>query len=318
MDTSTQTQQASSAGHAARVPWAAVVVYTVLACGLAWLVMLPLWLGNGLSSPMAMPLIGAMMLTPSVAALIVTFTMVRPAKKARYLGFVPFRPVWRNIVLFLGWPIIFLILAFGAFFIAVLLGWTTPDWSSSSLQGALGGDMTVASYMAASFAWLPLTVLMSSVSAFGEELGWRGFLTSALAPLGFWKSAGIIGVIWGLWHAPIILLGYNFNRTDLTGLLWMCGFTLCVGVLLQWARYWTGNIWPAAVGHGALNSVTSLTFLWLPANFDAAFSTILGAPGWIAMGIVIVALVLLKQPRRQLELAGAPTATVPASDRAEN
>ncbi len=299
MDTSTQTQLTQS--HT-RVPWSAVVVYTILACGLAWLVMLPLWLGDGLTDPNAMLLIGAMMFTPSIAALIVTFTMVRPAKKARYLGLVPFRPVWRNIVLFLGWPLVFLVLAFGAFFIGVLFGWTTPDWSASSLQTALGDDTTVAAYMAVSFAWLPLTILMSTVSAFGEELGWRGFLTSALAPLGFWKSAGIIGVIWGLWHAPIILLGYNFNRTDVTGLLWMCGFTLCVGVLLQWSRYWTGNVWPAAVGHGALNSVTSLTFLWLPAGFDSAFSTVLGAPGWIAMGIVIVVLALLKQPRRKLEL----------------
>ena len=36
---------------ARRVPWTAVIVFTVLACALAWLVALPLWLGETVAEP---------------------------------------------------------------------------------------------------------------------------------------------------------------------------------------------------------------------------------------------------------------------------
>ncbi|MFT4221314.1 MAG: CPBP family intramembrane metalloprotease [Microbacterium sp.] len=214
---------------APRVPWAAVVVYALLACGMAWLVTLPLWLGDGLASPLFLPLAAAMMFTPTVAALCVTFAMVRPARKARYLGLVPFRPVGRKIALFLLWPVFWLAVGLGAFLVAVWLGWTTADWSLSGIERMLPPGLTASMYVLISFAALPLNVVIASATAFGEELGWRGFLTTALAPLGFWRSALVSGVLWGVWHAPIILLGYNYLRTDGSGIAWMCGFTLLVG-----------------------------------------------------------------------------------------
>lgn len=39
-----------------RVPWGAVALFYALACGLAWLIQLPIWLGDGLASPMFYPL----------------------------------------------------------------------------------------------------------------------------------------------------------------------------------------------------------------------------------------------------------------------
>jgi membrane protease YdiL (CAAX protease family) len=52
-------------------------------------------------------------------------------------------------------------------------------------------------------------VTINAVSGFGEELGWRGFLQRELVHLGFWKSSICVGLIWGLWHAPLILQGHN-------------------------------------------------------------------------------------------------------------
>ncbi|MGO1746866.1 MAG: CPBP family intramembrane glutamic endopeptidase, partial [Microbacterium gubbeenense] len=101
----------------------------------------------------------------------------------------------------------------------------------------------------------------------------------------------IIGVVWGLWHAPIILLGYNFNRTDLLGVVYMVVFCLVVGVLLQWSRYFTRSVWPAAVGHGALNATFTYPLFWATPDFDALTGSALGAPGWILMGAVIVILI---------------------------
>ncbi|MBK0419751.1 CPBP family intramembrane metalloprotease [Leucobacter sp. CSA1] len=273
-----------------RVPWAAVTVYAALACALAWLAVLPLWLGDGLESPLFLLLLPVMMYTPAIAALFVVFVMVRPTRRARYLGLVPFRPVGRKIALFLLWPAFWLVTGFGAFLLAVWFGWTTPDWSLSAISSMLPPGASTEVYLGISFAALPLNTIIATLAAFGEELGWRGFLTTALAPLGFWPTALITGVLWGVWHAPIIMLGYNYLRPDWTGVAWMCGFTLFVGVLLQWSRYWTGNVWPAAVGHGALNAATPLTLLWITPDADPAVATALGVPGWIAMGIAILLL----------------------------
>lgn len=295
-----------------RVPWAAVVVFIVIAFGLSWLVEIPTWLSGGVTSPMFGLTTLGMMYTPTIAALVVVFLMVKPARKARYLGLVPFRPVWRKILLFVLAPILFLALGFAAFGIALALGWTDADWALEGFSTIVPEGISTDMYLMSMYVQLPITLIIASASAFGEELGWRGFLTTALSPLGFWPSALIIGVVWGLWHAPIILMGYNFQRTDVTGVLWMCGFTLFVGVLLQWARYWTRNVWPAVVGHGALNATSTFSLIWLTDTADTAMSTILGVPGWIVMGVVILLLVVTgligRRMPRPLVPEPAPTA----------
>jgi membrane protease YdiL (CAAX protease family) len=48
-------------------------------------------------------------------------------------------------------------------------------------------------------------VTINAVAGFGEELGWRGLLQREFSYMGFWRSSVIIGIIWGIWHAPIIL-----------------------------------------------------------------------------------------------------------------
>ncbi|MDR1761129.1 MAG: CPBP family intramembrane metalloprotease, partial [Bacteroidales bacterium] len=41
--------------------------------------------------------------------------------------------------------------------------------------------------------------------AFGEELGWRGYLLKALQGKKFMSVSLITGFVWGLWHFPLIL-----------------------------------------------------------------------------------------------------------------
>jgi uncharacterized protein len=58
------------------------------------------------------------------------------------------------------------------------------------------------------FLIMTFGVLQSAVSATGEEIGWRGFLVPALAQhLNFTGVALVSGVIWALWHYPLILFG---------------------------------------------------------------------------------------------------------------
>ena len=58
---------------------------------------------------------------------------------------------------------------------------------------------------------------VNALFAFGEEIGWRGLLHRELRGLGFWKMSAVIGVLWGFWHAPIILLGHNYPEHSVAG-----------------------------------------------------------------------------------------------------
>ncbi|MCH1881712.1 CPBP family intramembrane glutamic endopeptidase [Agrococcus sp. ARC_14] len=274
----------------ATVPWLAVGIFALLACGLAWLVQVPTWLTGGMASPWFLPMTIVMMATPAIAALIVTFFVLRPSHRARFLGLTPFRPVWRSILVILLAPAAWLVLAMAALLLAQALGWVELDWAMHGAAATFPAGLDASAVLLITLLGLPINTLISAVPAFGEELGWRGFLQSALSPLGFWRMALLSGVLWGVWHAPVILLGYNFARPDLLGVLCMVAFCLVAGVLLSWLRAVCHNVWVAAVAHGAINTVTGVTLVFLPAGSDVLWTTVLGVPGWIVLGLVIAAM----------------------------
>lgn len=294
----------------ARVPWRAVALFAALACALAWLVQIPTWLTGGLTSPWFLPTTTAMMATPAISALVVTFFVLRPSHRARFLGLVPFRPVRRSVVVILLAPAVWLAIAMGALLLAQALGWVALDWTMSAAATALPIDLDASTVLLITLLALPVNTLVGAVPAFGEELGWRGFLQSALSPLGFWRMSLLSGVLWGVWHAPVILLGYNFARPDLLGVLCMVVFCVLVGTLLHWLRAICHNVWVAAVGHGAVNTATGVTLLFLPAGADPLWTSVLGMPGWIVLAalIALMAALGLFRARRLGTLIPAPAA----------
>jgi uncharacterized protein len=95
---------------------------------------------------------------------------------------------------------------------------------------------------------------INSAFAFGEEYGWRGFLLPKLLPLGRWPAHLIGGIIWGLWHAPLVVMGFNYPGYPWTGIVWMCVLTTFLGIFeSEWTlRY--NSILLASFIHGAFNS----------------------------------------------------------------
>lgn len=55
-------------------------------------------------------------------------------------------------------------------------------------------------------------MLMTAVSTFGEEVGWRGHLRSGWEHLGFWRSSRLIALVWVAWHIPLTLV-YHLQDT---------------------------------------------------------------------------------------------------------
>ncbi len=111
-------------------------------------------------------------------------------------------------------------------------------------------------------------ILFNMIFTFGEEFGWRGYLLPRLAPLGGISAAIITGIIWGLWHAPLIILnGYNYPGYPWPGVGMMVVFTVVLGVIFAWLRFRSGSVWPSTLSHAAFNAQAGFAALLLsPAN----------------------------------------------------
>ena len=313
----------------ARVPWTAVVVFVVLACGLAWLVSLPLWFDGGLANPLAALLLPVIMFTPGVAALFVVFMVQRPRPQtiSEYLGLWPLRPlgriIWMTVFGIIGSALLVIV----GVFLAAALGLVQLDLVAFSgfaqvLEAAspIASPVPVSVIVLLQVLTIPIGALFNGIFALGEELGWRGWLLPSLRPLGTWPALLISGAVWGFWHSPLILLGYNFGQANLLGVAMMIGGCVFYGVLIGWLRLRTASIWPAVFAHGAFNAAAGFLLLVVAANStaDPVATGPLGWVGWIVMAVVIGVLVLTGQFTIQPALqrrtaAGAPGQPAPVT-----
>ncbi len=110
-----------------------------------------------------------------------------------------------------------------------------------------------------------------------EELGWRGWLQPRLTHLGFWPMVLVTGVIWGVWHAPVVWMGHNYPGMGWTGVALMVVFTLGLTPYVAVVRERSDHVLPAGAFHGAMNAVAGVTLLFAP------------EPSWPTNGILGVA-----------------------------
>lgn len=120
--------------------------------------------------------------------------------------------------------------------------------------------LTIISQSAASIVFAPI---LNFIACLGEEWGWRGYLLPKMA-----KEFSLIplmllsGLIWGLWHAPIIAGGHNYGFNYVgypyTGILMMCLFCVSVGVLLSYITMKTNSCIGAVIAHGSINGIASV------------------------------------------------------------
>ena len=143
-------------------------------------------------------------------------------------------------------------------------------------------------YLFAGVSALVLAPLTNWAYFLGEEYGWRVFLQDRLLPiLGNRKGVLALGVIWGLWHAPIISLGYNYPGQPVLGVISMCLFTIFLGILYSYAVIKTKSVWPAVWLHLATNNLVGLTYVYLSQPHDPIFSFGIGLYGLILLAAVM-------------------------------
>jgi len=130
-------------------------------------------------------------------------------------------------------------------------------------------------------------ITINAVAGFGEELGWRGFLQKELGYLGFWKSSIIIGLVWGIWHAPIILQGHNYPEHPQAGVFMMIIFTLLLSPIFSYVRLRAKSVIAAAILHGSLNATIGLPLMVIKGGNDLTVGAT-GLAGFIALALANV------------------------------
>jgi len=255
-----------------------IAVYLVITFGLAWAFWcIPLPLGLTLRSPFYTFVLVPGAFAPAIAAIIVR-------KWVTCEGFVDaglrlnFRASWPYYLVawLLPLAVVAIIVILGA-----VLRLNQPDFSLERCFGAIAPGKQNPLLSIPRGLRLPIVAVQGMVTAvvatpllWGEEFGWRSYLQIRLLNHRPLLAAVTTGLIWGVWHYPINLQGFNYPDHRILGLFIFPIFTILLSIILGWLRLRTGSIWTASLAHAATNAIGgSLTLLLF-----------MGGPNWPLVG----------------------------------
>lgn len=196
--------------------------------------------------------IGCLMWCPALAAFIACKHLGRPLSTIAW-NWGPTRYNLAGYFIPLGYAA--LIYAFvwgtglGGFYNKAFVGLVAKDFGFGQLSQA--AIITIYFCFTATIA-----VVRDFATVLGEEIGWRGFLVPELAKRhGFVVTSLISGVVWALWHYPILLLGTYHSATPVWYFLPLFTVTVVtINFLWTWLRLKSGSIWPCVILHAAHNT----------------------------------------------------------------
>jgi membrane protease YdiL (CAAX protease family) len=160
--------------------------------------------------------------------------------------------------------------------------------------GATANIPTAVLLLSAAFNAVIIGPLLGLIITFGEEYGWRGFLQNQLIRLGRVRGVLLLGVIWGIWHWPVIWMGYNYPGQPLLGSLLMVAYCIVLAFFLAYAVFKSKGVWTAAYLHALNNQALSFFMMAVVAPTSMVFSFGIGIPGLILCALVV--LLLLRDP----------------------
>jgi CAAX protease family protein len=231
-------------GDAGKVAWRHVICFVLLAYGIAWAIWVT-QLGPAIKKAMrdgrtpdnfaATPAVMLGMYAPALAAVVMRVVISKEGLR-RSLGPLPSPRMTLAAV--------FIPMAFVLILVAIITATNIGDATAGKPVGTLLAILT--------FVGVPI----STALAFGEEFGWRGYLLPRLLPLGEVKAAVIVGLIWGPWHLPVLIVGLNYPGQSIITVLAVFLLSTTLLSLLHTRFYVASGYSLIAVSllHGSLNT----------------------------------------------------------------
>ncbi|MDR3575678.1 MAG: CPBP family intramembrane metalloprotease [Anaerolineaceae bacterium] len=146
-----------------------------------------------------------------------------------------------------------------------------------------------------------LAPILNALAVFGEEFGWRAYLQPKLMTLGTRRALLVVGLIWGVWHWPVIFMGYeygfNYWGAPFTGPLLFLVFTVSLAILFGWLVLLAGSVWPSVIAHGAINGIAALGLVAVIGKPNMLLGpTPIGLLGGLPL-ILLAGFIILRLPR---------------------
>jgi len=140
-------------------------------------------------------------------------------------------------------------------------------------------------------------MVIASVLALGEELGWRGYLITRMVEGKLPFALLLAGLVWSVWHVPLILWGdYATSVQPWVSALQFVGTVTVAAVFFGWLRLASGSIWPPVIAHAAHNIYYQSTCdRWFAGELEPYLAGEQGLFSMLAYGLV--ALFLLRTGR---------------------
>ena len=283
-----------------------VIAFLILAFGIAWASWeIPIrMLHLDVQSPQFQLYLLPGGFAPAIAALLVRAFTKGGFKDAKFK--LPLISKWPYFLFALLLP---LAIVAAMAFEAKVLGYLPAGFDlMQAVQGVVPGAIksgqgSTASMLGLSGALLIPALLgmaiLTTPLLWGEEFGWRGYLQPRLFPGKPLAAAIVTGVIWSVWHWPLILRGYDFGRDQaVIGCICLTVFAILMSIIFGWLVERTGSIWSSSLAHAATNGVGgSLAALWFASAHNQALISYGGALAWPPL--IVVCLLILAFGRRK-------------------
>ena len=192
-----------------------------------------------------------LMWCPALSALVTTKILKRKISGLAWQWGKPGYQLWSYLT-----PLIY---AFVAYLIIWLTGWGgfynkefVAGIAKSFGFGNLPGGVVILLYFIFAGIW---GMAGSASTALGEEIGWRGFLAPELFKITrYTKTSFLVGIIWALWHFPILIFAdYNSGTPIWYGLTCFTVLVISISFVFTWFRLKSNSLWTGVILHASHN-----------------------------------------------------------------
>jgi len=199
------------------------------------------------------------------------------------------RHTWRTLPFILLFPVAIGLFAYGTAWMTGLVDFVAPD-SFIEASPAMTFLLTLLLQMIVGTA-------VGLIGSAGEELGWRGYMLTRLVEARVPYPMLVSGIIWGLWHLPVMLAGqyYSGPYPALSVLLFMISVT-SFGYVIGRLRLTSGSLWPAVLLHASWNAIIQDVFDASSTGKNALLWT--GESGILVAFVLLVAVAFMARRRR--------------------
>ena len=276
-----------------------ILVFTAISFFISWTVAGYGWKAGHLNQPGTFIACAfAFMWGPAISAIICA-TLFDRSRVRQVLGITP----KFNIGLFWAWIIPIALTVLATVFTITLSDVTLVSIEIGMAREAteMGLSMEDAKFPPGGLIMLPIAILTigsltNTILLISEELGWRGYLWALLIDLGFIKTSLITGTIWGIWHAPLIIAGYNYPGQPILGPILMIALCILISFPIGWARQKNGSVWAAALFHGTFNSVAPISLLFISSS-NMPWRGVMGVGGFLAFAIAMIICIFVNKTK---------------------